>query len=211
MELDQDENISARVSLSELVMFTGPGIVPSQPAAAAEATLWARLATHPEVPPAMEVIVRDPLLLTGADPSPANAERVTHEYRRLAQGPGASLHVALATLRANTIARSRKISIEASVRGDILALAEGALTSPILPGFSLRHIGALIEPPRTGSRPADDRDRTRAVLDHVETQHADESTSDWAAKYRIPAADTNAGRHAARRLHVERFLAQLVA
>jgi len=206
LELNEDEKISARVSLLELGQFTVPGSVPIRPDAD-EDTLWARVAAHPDVPPAMEVIVRDLLLTTGVDSSPANAERIAQEYRRISQSSDKGLHVALAILRANTVARSRKMTVEGAIRGDLLLLAERALTSPVLPGISLRHIGALIEAPRTGPRPADELSRALAVLDHVETQNADESTFDWVAKYRISAADTDAGRDAARRLHVGRFIA----
>lgn len=205
LELDEDENSSARVTLGECQPFGGPSARLQRPTTE-ERKLWKAVAAHPNVPASMEVIVRDLLLSTEVDSTPANAERVVDGYRSLAQGPGDGLHVALAILRANTIARSRRMPVEARIRADMLVLTERALTASIFPGISLRHAGAVAEPPRIGTRAADELIRLAAVLNHIEGQHRDASTLDWVAKYRLAAAETDADREVARRHHVEQFI-----
>lgn len=206
LELEEDERSSARVTLRELRPSgeTGPklGRLSSD-----EVTLWGGVAAHPDVPMSMEVIARDLLLSTGADASPVNADRVIEGYRALAKGPVETLHVALAILRANTIARARKMPIEAAVRADLLDLAERSLATSIFPGISLRHVGAIVEPPRQATRLPDELNRLRGVLNHIEAEHHDASTIDWATKYRLSAADTEPERVAIRRAHVAKYLA----
>lgn len=206
LELEEDERNSARVRLRELKPpgETGPQL---GRLSVDEATLWGAVAEHPDVPTSMEVIARDLLLSAGANPSPANADRVIEGYRALAKGPAETLHVALAILRANTVARARKMPIESEVRADLLALAERSLVRSIFPGISLRQIGAIVEPPRQATRPPDELTRLAVVLSHIEAEHHDASTIDWVAKYRLSAAETESERNTVRREHVEKYIA----
>ena len=206
LELDEDYKSSSRVSLRELEVFAQPG-KSSLSLSPDEQKLWTAVASHPSVPPAMETIVRDLLLSTGADASPANADKVVSGYRKLAQGPDDSLHVALAILRANTVARSRKMAVESVIRADALVLAERALTTGVLPGISTRHASAVAAAPRTGNRAVDELARLAVVLDAIEAKYLESSTIDWVAECRLSAAETDEERDAARRRHVEQYIA----
>lgn len=206
LELDEDGRQSAQVTLGEFQAFGDPS-AQLEPPTAEEQKLWRAVATHPNVPASMEVVVRDLLLSTGVDRTPANAERIVDGYRKIAQGPGDGLQTVLAILRANTIARSRSMPVEAAVRADTLVLAERTLTATVLPGISLRHAGAIAEPPRTGTRAANELVRLASVLDHIEATHRDASTIDWVMKCRLAAVETEPERDAARRRHVELYMA----
>lgn len=205
LELEEDERSSAQVILGESRRFGEPNVRLKR-LAAEEQKLWQAVAAHPTVPESMEAVVRDLLLSTGANTSPANAERVIDLYRVVAQGPRDSLHVGLAILRANTIARSRSMPVEASIREEVLILAERALTTNVLPGICLRHAGAVAESPRMGSRASDEVRRLATVLNYIAAKHHDESTLDWITKYRLAVAETAEERDAVRRRHVQQFI-----
>ncbi len=173
---------------------------------AEQSKLWKAVAGLAGVPDSMELAVRDFLLDGGGDRTPGNAEAVVKMYRSIANGDPDRLYIAFAPLRANTIARSRRMPVESDIRAELLTLAERVFASTILGGISLRHVGALVEPPRTGTRPADEIDRVNKVLDRIEIDNHDSSTIDWVAQYRVKIADTEAEKEVARRKHVEQYL-----
>lgn len=205
LELDEVERSSAQVVLREMPMFgePRPRIPPLQPE---EQKLWRALLGHPSIAGSLELVIRDLLLSTGADATPANAESVIDGYRATAKGPEDSLHVALSILRANTIARARGMAVEADIRSELIDLAERAYTDGALPGIVLRHAGAIAEAPRKTPRAAGELPRLAAVLDHLDAHHIDEFTINWVAKYRLLAADNDDDALRARRRHVEQFL-----
>lgn len=206
LELDDGDPDSPGVALIETPMWGARNRQLDRPSAE-ELTLWRRVLDHVDLPVGLEVVVRDLLLTTRGDGSPANADRVIDLYRSIAHAGGDGLHVALALLRANTIARSRSMQVEASLRAEILALAERALSSDVPPGIALRHVGAVVAAPRRGARAPDELSRLAVVLDHLERQYGDDSSADVIATYRLAIADTEADRDIARRRHVERYLA----
>lgn len=203
LELDDADD---DVTLTQVPLF-GPVEKVKTPLVAEEAKLWKSVQSLPDVPPALAVLVDDILLSSRTDASPANAERVVDGYRALAQVTSDSLHVALAILRANTIARSRRMASETQVRAEALALAERVISTPILPGIALRHVGVLVPEPRTGSRAPDEVQRINAVLNAIAARHRDPSTADGVAAVRIAVAADDAGREEAKRQHIEAYLA----
>lgn len=194
------------VTLTVVPLF-GPVEDVKSPLAAEEAKLWKSVQSSPDVPPALAVLVGDLLLSSRADATPANAERVVDGYRALAQIDSDSFHVALAILRANTIARSRHMAAETPVRAEALALAERVISDPILPGNALRQVGVLAREPRTGTRASDEVQRVNAVLDAIAARHGDPSTADDVAAVRIEVAADDAAREDAKRRHIETYLA----
>lgn len=205
LELDEDARSSASVSLGESNVFEGSSSELSRPSDS-EQKLWAAVAAAPTVPSSVEVVARDLLLSTGVDRSPSNADAVIAGYRAIGEGPADSLHVALAILRANAIARARNMPVEVDIREDILTLAERALVTNVYPGLVLRHARAIAEPPRTGARSASELDRLAKVLDGIEQQNHDASTVDWIASIRIRASQTDEDRLAAQRRHVDEYI-----
>lgn len=193
------------VTLTVVPLF-GPVADVKTPLATEEAKLWKSVQSQPDVPTALAVLVDDLLLSSKTDGSPANAGRVVDGYRALAQVNSDSLHVALAILRANTIARSRRMAVETQVRAEALALAERVVSTPILPGIALRHVGVLAPEPRTGSRALDELQRIHDVLDAIATRHRDPSTADGVAALRIAVAADDAAREDAKRRHIEAYL-----
>lgn len=194
------------VTLTVVPLF-GPVEDVRKPLAAEEAKLWKSVQSSPDAPPALAVLVGDLLLSSRTDATPANAERVVDGYRALAQVDSNSFHVALAILRANTIARGRRMAAETQVRAEALALAERVISDPILPGTALRHVGVLAPEPRTGTRAPDEVNRINAVLEVVAARHTDPSTADRVAELRMAVAADDAARELAKRRHVEAYLA----
>jgi len=203
LELDEDGQASSTVILTEPRGTDDVGL--TRPTADEE-MLWKSILSAPDAPAALEVLARDLLLTTRVDATPTNAERVISLYRAVAQIDDDSLHVTFAILRANTIARQRKMAEERVIRGELLRLAERTLTTQVFPGIALRHVGAMVDAPRTADRGADELSRLRAVLDAIEAQHRDISTLGWVASYRIAVAEDDEERDKARRRHVETIL-----
>lgn len=203
LELDEDRQAASNVILTEPRGTDEVGL--TRPTADEE-MLWKSILSTLDLPAALEVLARDLLLTTRVDAKPTNARRVVALYRAIAQIDNDSLHVTLAILRANTIARQRKMAEEGVIRDGLLILAERALTTQVFPGISLRHVGAMVDAPRAAVRGADELNRIRAVLDAIELQHRDISTLGWVASYRIAVAEDDEERNEARRRHVQTIL-----
>ena len=99
------------------------------------------------------------------------------------------------------------MSIESAIRTEALALAQKAFDSNAIPGINLRHAEMIAQPPRVGSRAAEELSILADVLDHLEQRHGDASTVDWITRCRLLAAETATERQFAQRRHVEQILA----
>jgi hypothetical protein len=205
LELDEDPRNSTRVSLGEMQPF-GQSFARIKRLPDDERRLWKKVLPLESTPPGMAVAIRDYLLSSGTDASPLNADEVIKGYRHIAQGPDESLYVTFALLRANTIARSRKLTVEADIRQELLLAAEKCLTVEVPPGISLRLLGALAEPPRNVGRAQDEILRITTLLNHIESKYRDASTIDWVAQHRILVAGTDLEREHAQHLHVQQYL-----
>ncbi|WIE62262.1 hypothetical protein DEI97_003705 [Curtobacterium sp. MCLR17_032] len=203
LELNEDGQAASNVILTEP---RGPDDVGLTRPTVDEEMLWKSTLSAPDLPVALEVLARDLLLATRVDATPANARRVVALYRAVAQIDDDSLHVTLAILRANTIARQRRMAEEGIIRDELLSFAERALTTQVFPGISLRYVGAMVDAPRAAVRGADELSRLRAVLEAVESQHRDISTLGWVASYRVAVAVDDEERDKARRRHVQTIL-----
>jgi len=203
LELNEDRQASSTVILTEPRGTDDVGL--TRPTADEE-KLWKSTVSVADLPAALEVLARDLLLTTRVDATPINARSVIALYRAVAQAGDDSLHVTLAILRANTIARQRKMAEEKVIRDELLSLAERTLTTKVFPGIALRHVGAMVDAPRTADRGADELSRLRAVLDAIEAEHRDISTLGWVASYRVAVAEDDEEREKARRRHVQTIL-----
>lgn len=130
-------------------------------------------------------LLSDVILSARHDPSPEHALETVRAYLAVAQEASTdSYHAALAISRANTIARSRRLTVEKDVRDEASAFASRALNNPEPPGVTALVLELLSVAPTYANSDAAAHDELVALLDDAERRYPDPSSADWIADCR---------------------------
>lgn len=203
-ELQEDFGTAGDVNLVQSALsltITRP--MSETPAAAW--SLWAEV--HQILPPStMRAHVADILLTARIKPKPEHATATVGSYLVAAELDDVTAQqVALSLARANTIARSRRMAEELTVRHAMRTNSEAFAGKKDTSGPALTLLSALSVDPRIGSMPEDERAAIRSLL--LAIGGASTFFTDEIAKSLARLANNPAELESARRWHAEQYLA----
>lgn len=170
-------------------------------------SLWRSILASTDLP-ILVALLCDSLLTARAETGVDHAARTVIAYTELGANESIdNLHRALGIARANTIARRRRMPIEAGIRQGALTFATSAISGHMPDGVVARLAIPLSEAPATYTMEDDERAQIRAVLDQAATAYRDPSSADWIADCRRNLATTDSERLEATREQVDMYLA----
>lgn len=204
-ELQEDFGTAGDVNLVQSAL----SVTVTRPMSETPSGAWALWAEVHDVlqPSTMRAHVADILLAARVRPKPDHASATVASYLESAELEKVSAQqVALSLARANTIARSRRMTEELAVRQTMYTKSEALASRPETSGPALTLLAALSADPRVESMPEEEREGIRSRL--LTIGGASTFFTDEIAKSLARLADNPAEVESARRWHTEQYIAR---